>query len=293
MDVSVIIVNYNTCALTLQCLRTLYEETYGVSFEVIVVDNASKDDSVEKIRLNFPEVILIESPVNLGFGRANNKGVDVSQGKYLFFLNSDTILISNIIKTFFHYLEGHPEYVSCGGNLLDARGRNSSSHGCFPSLMCEFSNIGFRIFYNRFYIQHLALGQTAYEGNISSVHYISGADMFIRKDIFQLLNGFDENIFMYYEETDLYYRMNQAGFKSCILPYACLIHLEGGSFDGVKPLNLNRFKMILESKLYFFRKHFGKNAVMWVRVFSFISVLSHCYLYKKLILSYLSIILKH
>lgn len=292
MDVSIIIVNYNTCALTLQCLQSIYKEVCGISFEVIVVDNASKDDSVVQIREKYPAVILIENEENQGFGRANNLGVKYAKGTYLFFLNSDTIVISNIVRQFFDFMEGHPEYASCGGNLLDRYGKNASSHGCFPSLMGEVSNIGFRIFYNRFYIQHLALGQTAYEGNISSVQYISGADMFIRKDIFQLLKGFDENIFMYYEETDLYYRMYQAGFESCILPYVCLIHLEGGSFDVVKSINLNRFRMILESKLYFFRKHFGEDVVRWVRIFSFISTLAHFYLYKKHILRYLSLILK-
>ena len=98
MDVSVIIVNYNTSALTLQCLHTLYEYTSGVSFEVIVVDNYSSDDSVSLIEKNFPQVTLLKSDVNLGFGRANNLAARQARGKYLFLLNSDAIVISNIIK---------------------------------------------------------------------------------------------------------------------------------------------------------------------------------------------------
>ncbi|MBW9204106.1 glycosyltransferase family 2 protein [Bacteroidales bacterium SW292] len=284
MDVSIIIVNYNTCALTLQCLQSIYKEVCGISFEVIVVDNASKDDSVVQIREKYPAVILIENEENQGFGRANNLGVKYAKGTYLFFLNSDTIVISNIVRQFFDYMEKHREYASCGGNLLDCKGVNTASHGRFPSILQEFSDIGFVWFYRQKYRQNLSVGQIVSEGVTTETDYISGADMFIRKDIFDSMEGFDSNIFMYYEETDLYYRMQKAGFKSCVLPYVCLIHLVGGSFEKAKEskrFNMNRYKMFLASKAYFWRKNYGSKPYLLVKFFMMISILMRGYKYKK------------
>ena len=104
MDVSVIIVNYNTVELTKQCILSIYNQTKDVNFEIIVVDNNSEDNSVKIIENNFPQVILINNSDNIGFGRANNLGVEIAKGKYIFFLNSDTILLNNAIKIFVDYM---------------------------------------------------------------------------------------------------------------------------------------------------------------------------------------------
>lgn len=290
MDVSVIIVNYNTSALTLQCLCTLYEHTSGVSFEVIVVDNHSSDDSVSLIEKNFPQVTLLKSDVNLGFGRANNLAAEQARGKYLFLLNSDTVVISNIIKVFYDYMEKHANIASCGGNLLDRNGANAVSHGCFPSLFQEFSDIGFRRLYRKKYVNHLSTGQKINEGNVDCIAYISGADIFIRRSVFEMMNGFDSNIFMYYEETDLYYRMAKADLKSSLLPYACLVHLEGGSFRSKQAFSLKRFEMSWSSKLYFYRKNYGRQSVVWLKLFSVLSVLFHLNFYTKHAFKVLSLI---
>ena len=124
MEISIIIVNYNTCDLTLQCLQSVYEKTVDVGFEVIVVDNASSDNSVEMIKKMFPQVKIIESVENLGFGKANNLGVKYANGDYLFLLNSDTILISNVIFEFYRFMQKSPQIAACGGNLIDASGNS-------------------------------------------------------------------------------------------------------------------------------------------------------------------------
>ena len=103
MDVSVIIVNYNTKELTRNCLKSVFEKTKGVNFEVIVSDNGSTDGSIEMIKSEFPEVILIENNANLGFGAANNRALKIARGKYVFYLNSDTLLLNNAVKIFFDY----------------------------------------------------------------------------------------------------------------------------------------------------------------------------------------------
>ena len=104
MDVSVIIVNYNTYRLLSECLETLYAQTIGIQFEVIVVDNASNDDSEKNITKLYPQVKWLNSGSNIGFGRANNLGYSYASGKYIFLLNSDTLLANNAIKAFYDYV---------------------------------------------------------------------------------------------------------------------------------------------------------------------------------------------
>lgn len=105
MDVSVIIVNYNTLDLTRNCLKSIYEQTKDINFEVIVSDNGSVDGSIEMIRQDFPQVVLIENNANLGFGAANNRGLKIARGKYILYLNSDTLLQNNVVKIFYDYWE--------------------------------------------------------------------------------------------------------------------------------------------------------------------------------------------
>ena len=105
MDVSIIIVNYNTKKLIKNCINSIYKHTKDVDFEIIVSDNGSVDGSVEMIKSEFPNVILIENNANLGFGAANNRGLKIAKGKYIFYLNSDTVLLNNAVKYFFDYWE--------------------------------------------------------------------------------------------------------------------------------------------------------------------------------------------
>lgn len=288
MDVSVIIVNYKTRDLTLQCLRTLFCYTHNVEMEVILVDNASSDDTPMCVHREFPQVRVIESSENLGFGRANNLGSTYAVGKYLFLLNSDTIILHNIVRQFFDFMEGHPEYASCGGNLLDGNGVNCGVGGNFPTLMQEFLNIGFyRLIPKHIWYSYSAV-QTIANCNPQNILHVTGADTFIRKDVFDKFGGFDPNFFMYNEEVELFYRMHQAGLRACVLPYAVMIHLDGASFDGKKRLAfLRRNEYALKSKFYFYRKHRGRRELLIVKILVFISAILHFYTYRTYLLSYL------
>ena len=201
MQISIIIVNYNTKQLTLNCLRTIYEYTKDINFEIIVVDNASSDGSVEAIKASYPLVKIIEPNKNLGFGRANNLGAKYAQGEYLFLLNSDTLLIENTLSVLYTFMKNRESenIGACGVSLLNGQQQKTISAGHFPSLLQEFSDIGFRHLYKNYYNNKLSLAfSIPKDGDVREVDYICGADIFMKKELFDKLKGFDEDYFMYF-----------------------------------------------------------------------------------------------
>ena len=248
-DVSVIIVNYNTRELLADCIESIYHHTHGVDYEIIVVDNSSTDDSEGYIKSRFTTVKWINSGGNIGFGRANNLGAKSARGKYLFLLNSDTVLKNNAIWIFYDYMERYAlkdRVGAIGSILLDINGNPNLSYGRFPSPKSEIA-----------YLRSKLLGETK-QGitNNMDVDYITGADLFMSRDLFVSLMGFDSRFFMYYEETDLQYRMMQKGWKRRIICGLEIIHLEGGSFQKVG-LTPTRFEMAQLSYNYYINKHFS------------------------------------
>jgi hypothetical protein len=151
-----------------------------------------------------------------------------------------------------------PNVVACGGNLLRADYSPNYSYGNFPGILLEICNVGLGLSFllNRYYKQRIALGRTISSESTMEVPYIVGADILIRTDTFNSAGKFDENFFMYYEETDLFFRLKKLDYKSCILPQAKIIHLEGGAVgkSSVKNFNYLKFEIILKSKLYFYKK---------------------------------------
>lgn len=282
MDVSIIIVNYNTYNLVIDCIESIIAKTRQVEYEIIVVDNNSPNRDIEKLNDNFPTVKLILNNENLGFGTANNIGSRKAKGKYLFLLNSDAYLIDNTIYSFFVYMESElkcPSIIACGASLLNSEFDETVSAGNFPSLFQEFSDLGFRHFYKNYYNKNLSLAFSA-EGKsqLFEVDYICGANIFINKDVFLDFKGFDEDFFMYFEETDLFFRLNKEGFKSVILPKLNIVHLEGGSTKNEKvKLNLRKFKMLFESKCLFYKKNKTKCETFLMKFLNFIVVLIHPY----------------
>lgn len=258
MDVSVIIVNYNTRQLLDECLGTIYKQTKGIRFEVIVVDNASKDGSERYIVEHYPQVRWINSGGNLGFGRANNLGVKHAVGKYLFLLNSDTLLLNNAIKEFYEYAEAHTnEHIGVLGCwLLDKDRKPNNSFGQFPTPRSEM----------QYLLGRSCVKDVMPQGGCNDVDYIIGADMYMRKDIFDSFGGFDSNFFMYYEETDLQYRMARSGYVRRVIPKPLIIHLEGGSF-AQKGLTFSRFMMAQRSYKYYIGKHYNGFKYIAFRLF--------------------------
>lgn len=259
MDVSIIIINYNTCQLTLQCLQSVFEKTINIKFEVIVVDNGSCDDSIIRIQQEFPQVILIENKENLGFGKANNLGAKIACGKYLFLLNSDTIICNNAVMYMFNFMEDNCRKLNIGaiGTLL--MGYNNlitHSYGRFPHPVTLLLDV-LRSYFKRKY----QYGIYKEKRSNFEVDYITGADLFILNETFQKLKGFDPSFFMYFEETDLQKRMAKKGLKRYIISEPQIIHLEGVSFQtrldsSIKKSNSRRL-MYQKSMFKYVRKHFS------------------------------------
>lgn len=266
MDVSVIIVNYNTKLLLKDCIESVKSKTIGCTYEIIVVDNSSQDGSLEMIKENYPEITLMASKENLGFGRANNLGSKQTQGKYLFYLNSDTILMNDAISEFFKYAENTNERIGALGCILTGPdGNTCHSYGKMITPGYELKNAIAR--YLRF-LKPRWLTRPDKVRNPLSVDYITGADLFVPRKVFEKTGGFDQDYFMYCEEVDWQKRMDAIGLKRLIIPGPEIIHLEGGSDSNKKPTwSQTRISNIQKSRKIFYKKHFNKSILPMFLVF--------------------------
>lgn len=258
--ISIIIVNYNTMQLTINCIESIYNYTKNVDFEIIVVDNASSDNSVSQILERFPYVKVIQATENLGFGRANNLGVSAAKGEYLFLLNSDTIFVENSLLKILDFFSKNEKKLNIGvlGCLMiDESNEVNGFGGTFPTIKSFNQEIikGFPIIGRFIEIKetHYNLNQEYFE-----IEYVLGADMFMRKSLFNAVAGFDPNYFMYYEESDLQLTVSRAQYKNYIFTGTRIIHLEGGSFTEKKKVSNVKRIIVHTSRIYYAKKNFPK-----------------------------------
>lgn len=223
IDVSIIIINYKKPELTIRCIHSIINKTFGVNYEIIVVDNFSNDNSTTKIRNEFPEIKIIESEINLGFGGGCNLGSNFSNGTYLLFLNNDSYLINNAIFELYNFIKNKPYVGIVGGNLYDQNKKGQYSYSMqLPSILY--------IIKYRFHLGKIFRDE--YFNNTKSpkqVKIIIGANLLISRSLFKNLAGFDEDYFMYVEDGDLCYRVNNLGYELYSVPSAKIIHEQGAS----------------------------------------------------------------
>jgi N-acetylglucosaminyl-diphospho-decaprenol L-rhamnosyltransferase len=255
LDLSIVIINWNTRDLTLQCLQSVHQTLDSLEFEAIVVDNASTDDSVAAVRARFPRARVIENRENVGFARANNQGARASAGRYILFLNSDALLMPRAARQMFDLAESQRQAGIIGAHLLNSDGSFQASHTPFPTLWQEFlilSGLG-RLLYGRWYPSR---GPEDDKGP-QMVDYVEGACLFVRRTAFDQVGGLDESYFMYAEEVDWCYAMKEKGWQVWYEPAARVIHLGGGSS---RTRRLQREGDLYTSRVRFFRKHYGNVA---------------------------------
>jgi GT2 family glycosyltransferase len=251
--VSVIIVSFNTRQTTLDCLAALFAGLGETSAEVIVVDNASVDGSVEAIRAAFPKVDVIASDRNLGFGAANNLAMKRSVGRYILLLNSDAFIRPGAISSLVAYLDSHADVGVVGPRLLNADGTLQKSCYPFPTPGRGWIE---NLWISALFPNHPRLGdyrQWAHDTE-RDVAWVIGACMLVRREVFDRVGGFDERFFMYSEEADWQWRIRLAGWKVAFTPSAVVVHLGGASGATDKARIHRHFFTSLD---YYQRKHHG------------------------------------
>ena len=219
VDVSIVIVNWNTKKLLYDCLTSVYATTKEVSFEVIVIDNASRDGSVEMIKSDFPKVELIANTENRGFAAANNQGISIAVGRYILFLNSDTIVLSNAIDKVVAFTDLHEDAAVVGCRVLNPDVTLQPTCFMFPSILNMILSVSYlyKLFPgNRFFGRERMTWWSRDDERLVDV--VTGCFMLVRHRAIEDVGIMDERFFMYGEETDWCYRFKQAGWKVMFTP---------------------------------------------------------------------------
>jgi GT2 family glycosyltransferase len=224
MRASIIIVNWNTQYDLCNCLRSIFRQSEdNLSLEVIVVDNASTDDSVRAVRTRFPEVRIIENTENRGFAAANNQGIRASVGKFVLLLNPDTVLWDDSLSTLWEVISEHPQVGILGPRLLNQDGSVQPSVMSFPSLFSAVKS------FIRARIHGVSKIAPDIGEDIVYVPCVSGACLLVRRDVFEQVGLLDESYYMYAEEIDFCFRANEMGWKVAYTPLTSVTHLGGQS----------------------------------------------------------------
>lgn len=258
MDLSIIIVNWNSADYAVQCVASIYSQTRDLEYEVIIVDNASPDDSCRVLQERVPRAKLIRSPENLGFARANNLGFEHSSGRVLLFLNPDTELRGPAINLMHSSLESSPTIGILGCKLLNTD--LSVQTSCIQSYPTIFNQIA-DIERLRRLSPRLRLWGTrplfeSNNGRPVEVDMVSGACLMVKREVFEKLGRFDRDYFIYTEDLDLCYRVRKAGWKVCYLGSATVVH-HGGQSSKKKGGEGFSGPLMRETLSTFFRKTKG------------------------------------
>lgn len=241
-DLSIIIVNYNTECFLNRCLTTIASQS-NVNSEVIVVDNASQDNSLDIVRNNFPWVTLKANECNVGFARANNQALKVCKGKYAYFLNPDTEVREGAFGKIVEFMDSCPDVGIAGTHIVNPDGSfQSSIEQYYPGEKYEKREL------------------KDLKGNIA---WVLGASMIGRRNIIDRLGGFDERFYLYGEDQDLCLRVRKEGWTIGYIPDAVIVHWGGKSERNNLPIEV--WKKKFEAELLFYKKHYSKRAVRAIK----------------------------
>ncbi|MHC4212024.1 MAG: glycosyltransferase family 2 protein [Planctomycetota bacterium] len=256
-DVSIIIVNWNTCEALRDCVASIHSQTKDIGFEVIVIDNASKDGSVHMLKAEFPDVILVQNSENRGFAAANNQGIVLANGRYILLLNSDTIICDNAIVKTVVYADQHLKAAVIGCQVWEDDHRIQMTCFRFPSLLnIILRNSGLAKLFkcNRFLGREKMLWWP--RDSEREIDVISGMFMLVRSEAIDQVGLMDESYFLYFEETDWCRRFWKQGWKVVFWPGAKILHVHGGSFS-TRQQAPKMFVQFRKSLLIYFEKHYG------------------------------------
>jgi GT2 family glycosyltransferase len=256
MEISIIIVNWNTKEHLGNCLRSIADTIKEIAHEIIVVDNASQDGSVVMLKQEFPAVIILENRENRGFAAANNQALALMKGRYALLLNTDTVLTAGAVGRLFTFMEQRPEAAMACGQLLNTDGSKQNSIAAFPDFFTLATNISLLEFlWPRRYPskRHTLTEPVEVDSGI-------GACLIVRKQAIDAVGMLDERYFFFFEETDWAYRMRAADWKIFHIPGAFIYHLQGQSIGRDVRSRIEFYR----SRYQFFRKWWSRQSFLLV-----------------------------
>ena len=265
---SIVIVSWNVCDLLHECLESIEDSLNTASgdlpTEIIVVDNASCDETTKMVHEHFPNVRLIETGENLGFTGGNNTGLKSAQGKYLLLLNPDTKVIGDALRSMVTYMDANPEVGAIGPRLLTEDGDVQQSRRRFPTIWTAIFEstwlqpIAPQRILDRYYINDRS------DDELQAVDWVEGAALMVRHEVYESVGELDSRFFMYSEELDWQRRIKETGWEIHYLPAAEILHYGGKSSDQVVAFKHIHFQT---SKIRYFAKYYGNVAGFLLRVF--------------------------
>lgn len=273
MDLSIIIVNYNVKEFLQNLIHSIEKASLNLTKEILIVDNASDDGSVEFIKEKFPQIKLIANQKNLGFGKANNIGLKQANGKYILLINPDTLVAEDTFEKMIKFFESNSEAGLAGCKILNPDGSlQLACRRSFPGPWTSFTKVtglsnlfpNSKIFarYNLTYLD---------ENKTYEVDAISGSFMMMRKEVYEKVGGFDEQFFMYGEDLDLCYRIQKSGFKVYYVHSTQIIHYKG---ESTKRSSLDETKVFYNAMHLFVKKHLSSSLLIGFILRSAIAVRS-------------------
>jgi N-acetylglucosaminyl-diphospho-decaprenol L-rhamnosyltransferase len=257
-DLTVILVNYNTGHLFDRLFSSLKDASGGLLIQTILVDNASKDDSVATLRSNYPTVELIENQVNVGFGRANNQALPLVRGRYVLLLNTDAFVAPNTLRKTLNFMQTHPRCGVLGVKLVGEDGSLQPSCRYFPTPWNTFlSTTGLQRFFPR---SKLMDDMSWDHATVRNCDWVPGCFYLLRHEVIERVGLFDPRFFLYFEEVDHSRAVKNDGWDVTYYPFTQVVHIGGESAKSRGSLTSAGRQVSaiqIESELLYFRKHYG------------------------------------
>lgn len=257
MDVSIIIVNYNTKELLKQTIQSVMDTTKNIEYEIIVSDNNSKDGSQSMIKESFSKVMLIENKDNLGFPRGNNVAIKKAKGRYILLLNSDTMVLKNCIEQCVNYMDNDKKIGTLGCKLVLKDG--TLDHACKRGFPTPEASLFYMLKFNKLFPENKKFGAYTMgylnDDSINEVGSLTGAFMMVRREAIEKVGLLDEDFFMYGEDIDWCYRIKEAGYKVIYYPKVKTIHYKGQSSKKKRLKTIYEFHRAM---ILFYNKHYIK-----------------------------------
>jgi hypothetical protein len=266
-DVTVIVVNYNTAHLLDQMFTALEAARGKLGIQVSVVDNASRDNSVELLRTQYPSAELIENPVNVGFARANNQALPRARGRYVLLLNTDAFVSPDTLQKTVNFMDQNPRYGVLGVKLVGRDGLLQPSCRFFPTPWNIFvisNKIGNCLWRWLTPSVRLVDDMSWDHASVRECDWVPGCYYLVRKEIIERIGLFDPRYFLYYEEVDHCRAVRKAGWSIIYYPFTQVMHIGGESAKSIGGLDASQqiSTLYIESELLYFRKHYGVSGVL-------------------------------